>query len=409
MRVEMLNTGTELLLGAVVNTHLKFAAEELFPIGLRIARQTTVPDGPAIREAMAETFGRAEVLLVTGGLGPTTDDITRELTAELLGLPLVFDEEIMTVIAERFARRGMKMSERVGRQAMRPAEAKVLPNPHGTAVGLYLSPVNMSGVRSPHIFLLPGPPRELRPMMLDYVLPILRMLAPQGGETMRSYRISGLGESQVEEQVGEALLALGIELGYCARPGEVDVRVIGSAAQTVAAEEIIERELGPHIVSQGGASLEQVVVGQLTARGETMATAESCTGGGLADRITDVAGASSVFLAGYVTYSNEAKINAIGVDPALLAAHGAVSQLVANAMAEGALAKSGATYALSTTGIAGPGGGTPEKPVGTVHIALAKRGGETRGGRFKFPTDRGTFKDLVTQTALDLLRRELSA
>ena len=407
MRVEVLNTGTELLLGHVVNTHLKYLAEALFPLGLRIGRQVTVPDGEPIRAALAETLGRADVVFVTGGLGPTTDDVTREAVAELLGLELVQDAGVMAAIEARFARRGMQMSARNARQAQRPREAVVLANANGTAPGLYVPPLQG---RTPHLFLLPGPPRELKPMFEEAVLPILRGIVPQGAAMgMRNFRLSGLGESVVEERVGPALLALGIELGYCARPGEVDVRVIGAATELERAEEIIRAELGAHLVSQDCRELEQVAVDLLTARGETLATVESCTGGALADRVTNVPGASAVFVEGFVTYANEAKTRAAGVDPALIAAHGAVSREVAQAMAEGARRVTGADHALATTGIAGPGGGTAEKPVGTVFIALATKLGATVVEQHRFPTDRATFKQLVTQTALDLLRRTLVA
>lgn len=409
MQVEVLNTGTELMLGKVLNTHLKFFAEALFPLGLRVARQVAVPDGAPIRDALLETFGRADIVLITGGLGPTTDDVTRDIVSELLGLKLVHDEEIMHAIAERFARRGLKLSPRVALQALRPPEATVLPNAHGTAPGLYLPAMFEPGSRqSPHLFLLPGPPRELHPMFRDGVTPILRRIAPARPDVvMNTYRVVGLGESLVEEQIGEALLALGLELGYCARPGEVDVRTIGTAATLRRAEAIILERLGPQIVSRDDRSLETVLIDLLTARQETLATAESCTGGFLANELTNVAGASTVFRAGYVTYANEAKVATLGVDPALLAAHGAVSAPVAAAMAEGARRLSGSDHALATTGIAGPGGGTPEKPVGMVFIGLATKLGKTEVVRHAFPTDRLTFKELVAETALDLLRRTL--
>lgn len=406
MRVEVINTGTELLLGNVVNTHLKLIAEAVFPLGLRIERQITVPDGHAIREALEETFGRAEVVFVTGGLGPTTDDLTREITADLLGVELVHDDEIMRAITARFARRDLKMSARVALQALRPREAEVLPNAHGTAPGLYF-PANPDR-RSPHLFLLPGPPRELRPMFYGTVLPILeRILPPRPIMEMRTYRIAGLGESGVEELVGEALLALGLELGYCARPGEVDLRTIGSPEILDQARSIITAQLGPHIVSEDLRAIEQVVVDLLTARHETVATAESCTGGFLAHRLTNVPGASAVFVEGFVTYANHAKVRALGVAAAALAEHGAVSALVAQAMAEGARRAAGVDHALATTGIAGPGGGSEEKPVGTVFIALATTLGPTLVEKHCFPTDRETFKFLTTQTALNLLRQQL--
>lgn len=408
MIVEVLNTGSELLLGQVLNTHLKFMAEAMFPLGLRVERQVTVPDGPAIRDALVETFGRADVVLITGGLGPTTDDITRDVVAELLGLKLEHDEAIMQAITSRFARREMKMSPRVELQALRPREATVLTNDFGTAPGLFL-PANCGGKPSPHFFLLPGPPRELHPMFREKVLPILAVIAPPSAVAMRIYRVGGLGESLVEERVGEDLLALGIELGYCARPGEVDVRTIGSAELLDRAEAIIRERLGDHIVSLDERSLEKVVVDLLIERGATVATAESCTGGHLADRLTNVPGASAVFMEGFVTYANEAKVRALGVDAALIAEHGAVSEPVAAAMAEGARDRAGVEFALATTGIAGPGGGTEAKPLGTVFIGLAGKNCATQVKRFRFATDRETFKNLTTQTALDLLRRALSA
>ena len=403
MRVEVINTGSELLLGQVINTHLRTFAEALFPLGLRVLRQVTVPDGPAIGDALRESFPRADVVLVSGGLGPTTDDITREVTAELLGLELVFDDGIMRAIAERFARRGIVMGDRVRREAMCPRGATVLANANGTAPGLYFP----AGPQNPHVFLLPGPPRELIPMLRDLVVPLLRSLVPPSETGMRSWRVVGLGESNVEELVGEQLLALGVELGYCARPGEVDVRVIGLPAQLAAAESILQDKLGQHIAGEDQRPLEEVIVQALRERGETLATAESCTGGLLAHRITNIPGASEIYWQGFVTYANEAKTAALDVPAELIRQHGAVSHQVAVAMAKGALAKSGATYALSTTGIAGPGGGTPEKPVGTVYIALADRTQPPVVRRYNFPTDRATFKDLVTQTALDQLRLRL--
>jgi nicotinamide-nucleotide amidase len=404
MRVEVLNTGTELMLGGIVNTNFAAMAQDLFPAGLRIQRQVTVPDGEAIREALRETFGRADVVLVTGGLGPTTDDLTRDITADLLGLQLEHDAEVMRQIEERFARRGLRMTERVKLQALRPREATVLFNPHGTAPGLYF-PARAG--ETPHLFLLPGPPRELLPMMREQVVPMLAAMLP--GRTsmeMRTFRVVGLGESLVEHRVGEALLAMGLEVGYCARPGEVDLRLIGPPDLLPPAEKLVRERLGDHIFTADTRSLEQVVVATLTAREATLAVAESCTGGFIAHKLTNVPGASRVFLAGYVTYANDAKTAALGVPAALIAEHGAVSEPVARTMAEGALRASGAKYAVATTGIAGPDGGTAEKPVGTVFVALAGIG-TTVVQRHKFPTDRETFKHLTAQTALDLLLRRL--
>ncbi len=409
MIVEVLNTGSELLLGEVLNTHASWIGKRLFPLGLRVSRQTTVPDGPAIGEALAESSARAEILLVTGGLGPTTDDITREAAAELLGLPLAEDAGVREAIGLRLAARGIMLRERMLRQAMVPRGATVLPNNHGTAPGLYI-PANIAdGRKSPHLFLLPGPPRELRPMFEDSVLPLLGAIC--GGlvpRECRIYRVVGMGESEVEQAVGLRLSAdPTIEVGYCARPNEVDLRIIGLPDALNPAETAILEALGDKLVSRQGEEIEEWVVRRLIHLRRTVATAESCTGGLLAHRITNVPGASGVFRHGFVTYANEAKISDLGVGAELLAAHGAVSREVASAMAAGALRKGCADYALALTGVAGPGGGTVEKPVGLVFIALASRRAETVCREARFATDRETFKQLATQAALDMLRRAI--
>ena len=408
MRVVVINTGTEILLGDVVNTHLSFIAREIFPLALRVERQLSVPDGAAIGEALSDNLEQADIIFVTGGLGPTTDDITREITAELLRLELVLDPELEASITERLRTRGIRLTDRILRQAMVPRGAQVLPNEFGSAPGLYLGAGINPAIRSPHLFLLPGPPRELQPMFLQWVLPILRQIVSQDEPIgYRNYRIVGMGESYVEEAVGPQLLALtGLELGYCARMGEVDLRVIGSTAILTQADAIVRAKLAQFIFSTEREDLETVLIRELAARRATLAVAESCTGGFLAHRLTNVAGASEVFLAGFVTYSNAAKTAMLGVASALIEEHGAVSEPVARAMAKGALEKAAAQFALATTGIAGPGGGSPEKPVGTAYIALAG-GGETVVKHLFFPTDRETFKQLATQTALNLLRQRL--
>jgi nicotinamide-nucleotide amidase len=407
MKVEVINTGTELLLGTTLNTHLSFIAQELFALGLRIDRQTTVSDGDDIRVALLESLPRAEIIFVTGGLGPTTDDITREITAELLELPLLPDFTVLAHIKARFERRNLTLTERVYRQAQVPRGAEVLQNANGTAPGLYLTAI-WEG-RKVHLFLLPGPPRELKPMVRDQVIPILKRIAPQEtSHQLRTYHILGVGESNVEDLIGEELLAItGMELGYCARPGAVDIRCIGTPEMLEQAGAIIKGKLAANLVSEDDRSVEQVVVEHLIQSGAKLAIAESCTGGFISNRITNVPGASEVFLAGFVTYSNESKSRELGVPAELIAAHGAVSQEVAAAMAEGALRVSDADYAISTTGIAGPGGGSEAKPVGTVFTALARKGGPTKVRKLFYPTDRETFKSQVAQTALDQLRQAI--
>jgi nicotinamide-nucleotide amidase len=409
MTVEVLNIGTELLLGSVQNTHACWIARQIFPLGLRLARQTTVPDGPAIRDAVLEACDRAEVLFITGGLGPTTDDITREVVAELLGRKLQPDPAIRTHIEARLAASGYQLLERMLRQTMVPEGAEVLPNPNGTAPGLYIPIVSHPSWATPHLFLMPGPPRELQAMFSDFVMPRLRELsAGVLKKECRIYRVVGLGESAVEKVIGlELNKNPALEVGYCARPNEVDFRLIGSREDLDSLEPRVIQILGANLVSAQGEGMEEWIVGELRRHGLTLATAESCTGGLLASRITDVSGASEVFQEGFVTYSNSAKNQILGVPNTLIEAHGADSAEVARAMAEGAQKLAKAAFALSLTGIAGPGGGTPEKPVGLVHIALARPGSQTLLLEHRFSTDRVTFKQLATQSALDLLRREL--
>lgn len=411
LRLEVINTGSELLLGAAVNTHLAFLGRKLFEVGLRIERQTAVPDGRSIAEAMRESFRRCEILLVTGGLGPTSDDITRDLAAELLGVPLEVDVTVLKKLGEYYQRFGRPTTPQIERQALVPQGGEVLPNAFGTAPGLYLPPRPHGAGFSPHIFLLPGPPRELRPMVVDQLLPRLeRIRAAKGGAlpAMRTFRIFGLGESQVEQLVGDALLALpDLELGYCARSGEVDLRLIGPHATVERGSALVRAEPGLHgfIVSENGEELEEVVIRRLRERGQTIATAESCTGGALANRLTNVPGSSQAFLAGPVVYSNAAKESLLGVPSALLAEHGAVSEPVAASMARQVRERCGTDYGLSTTGLAGPGGASKDKPAGTLYFALAGPDGTVEvKHRVLHVTDRESFKYLATQCALNLLR-----
>ncbi|MBV8900223.1 MAG: competence/damage-inducible protein A [Verrucomicrobia bacterium] len=403
-RLELLNTGTELLFGSVLNTHLSYLGQQLFSLGLRIQRQTTVPDGYAIRDAILEAASRSDALLITGGLGPTSDDVTRDIVAELTNRPLEYVEPIFEKIRARFDRRGLRMSERISRQAYVPRGATVLDNDFGTAPGLYVPATE----QLPYMFLLPGPPRELRPMFEAKVVPLLRGLTAETDLQAIVYRTSGLGESYLEEMVGKDLEALpGIEVGYCARVGEVDLRLIGGAKTLAEADRLAREKLGDYIVTTEAKELEEVVVQRLTECRASLATAESCTGGHLADRLTNVPGASAVLLEGHVTYSNAAKESTLSVPRHLLETVGAVSEEVAAAMAEGVRTRANADFGLSTTGIAGPGGGTEAKPVGTVFIGLAEKGGKTRVEKHFFPSDRPTFKQMVSQYALNLLRRRL--
>jgi nicotinamide-nucleotide amidase len=405
MRVEIINTGTELLLGRVTNTHLGYLGQSLLGLGLRVERQVTVPDGVAIAEAIEAAMARAEIIIVTGGLGPTTDDITREAVAETFGKKLIFHQEILDDIATKFASRKLVVNEMQRRQAMVPEGGTVLPNPNGTAPGLIVENDKTVAV------ILPGPPRELRPMWESAALPWLRKrfadrLPPVHEATLR---LIGTGESKVQPLIEPDVHAFDpIEVGYCARPGEVDLRLIAPDASRLEKAVALARErLASHIYAEGIETMEQVVVRLARAARKTVATAESCTGGEVASRITDVSGSSEMFHYGWVTYANLAKMSELGVPAKLLEQHGAVSPEVARAMAEGALERSGADIAVAVTGIAGPMGGTPEKPVGLVYFGLAVKGGKTESHQRNLSQIRATFKYMAAQVALDLARRAL--
>ena len=454
MNIELINTGSELLLGRVLNTHQQWICRRLADRGSVVARQVVVPDlARDIQQAVREALDRADLVIVTGGLGPTSDDITRDLIAQLLGKKLVRDEAVFTHIKNYFAARNRPMPANNDVQALVPEGAVVLPNPNGTAPGLAMrveqnedgtlemedgrhllptlspllaDPQRGEGGKPPSILhppssrskkwlvMLPGPPRELRPMFDAAVMPLLEREFPQRTPFVcRTLRTNGIGESAVQEKIKrplETLVAAGLDIGYCARAGQVDVRLTASgtdAAHVVReAEALVQTILSANIYGFDDDIIETVVVRLLAGQKKTLALAESCTGGGIANRITNVPGASEVFLGGVVSYCNAAKEKFLDVRAGSLAAHGAVSEAVAREMAEGAREKFGADFALAVTGIAGPGGGTADKPVGMVYIALAGAFGRVVERRFN-AYERATFKELTGQQALEMLRQRL--
>jgi nicotinamide-nucleotide amidase len=405
MRLELINTGTELMLGYTINTHPAWIARRLASIGIRIARQTTVADDRAeMRQTLADALDRSDVVILTGGLGPTADDFTRDVTAELLGRTLVRDDSVAAAIADRFARRNISMPETVLVQALVPQGAHILANRNGTAPGLCLEH------NGKLVILLPGPPRELQPMFDEFVIPLLQQRHPAATPLVcRVFKVAGMPESTVEERVAPAMTdCADVELGYCARMGEVEVRIVASTSSRAdTAEKRIRAALGDNIFGVDTERLEDVVVRQLATAGRTIAVAESCTGGLIAHRITNVSGSSAVFLAGHCTYSNEAKVRDLGVNKLTLAQYGAVSEATAREMATGVRQRTGADTGIAVTGIAGPTGGTPDKPVGLVFIALATPQ-QTVVRRHVLTFDRETFKSYVSQLALDMVRRSLA-
>ena len=418
MNIELINTGSELMLGQVLNTHQQWICRRLADHGYVVTRQVAVADAARdVLGAIQEALSRADLVITTGGLGPTSDDITRDLIAELLGKKLREDAAVLANVEAFFAARRRQMPAKTRVQALVLEGALVLPNAHGTAPGMVVevcpNPFRVNH-RTSWLVMLPGPPRELRPMFDEQALPLIKEKIRLESEFVsRTLKTTGLGESVVEERIAgplQPLAGAGLEIGYCARTGEVDLRLAArgvEAKKTVEeAERVVRSLLGHHIFGAGDDQLETVIVKLLAERKQTLALAESCTGGYIANRVTNVPGASAVLIAGLVTYSNEAKQRFLGVSPETLARHGAVSESVAREMAEGARRETGADYALAVTGIAGPGGGTSDKPVGTVFLALA-------AGHHTFVLnpvnryDRETFKYVTSQQALELLRRRL--
>jgi nicotinamide-nucleotide amidase len=416
VNVELINTGSELMLGRVLNTHQQWLCSRLADLGYVVTRQVAVADtGLDIQQALRESLDRAELVITTGGLGPTSDDITRDLVAQLLGKKLHEDPHALINIERFFSARKRTMPASTRVQAMVPEGAIVLHNAHGTAPGLAMKVEGGNpSARAQWLIMLPGPPRELRPMFTELVVPLLQRELPMEAEFVcRTVRTTGIGESLVQEKIiglVGPLVGKGLEIGYCARVGEVDVRLcargVNAAALVRDGEAIVRETLAKQIFGEGDDLLETVIVRLLTKQNKTLALAESCTGGGIANRITNVPGASVVLLAALVTYSNEAKQRFIGVQSETLAQHGAVSEPVAREMAEGARRETNADFALSVTGIAGPGGGSEAKPVGTVFIALASGQGTVVLKQFN-PYDRETFKFATTNQALEMLRRAL--
>ncbi|HSM12843.1 MAG TPA: competence/damage-inducible protein A [Thermoanaerobaculia bacterium] len=408
MRAAILAVGTELLSVDRVDSHSLRLAARLERHGVDLVRKAVVADDEGeIAAEIAAALERADLLIVTGGLGPTADDLTREGCARALGLRLVEDPAVWEAIHRRFASFGRTPSENNRRQALVPEDASVLANARGTAPGLRLE----SGGRT--LFLLPGVPHELEELVERELEPWLAARS-SGGTERRSLRVAMRPESEVDRQLEPAYGEFGREsITVLASPGEVRVRfaAVGPEAERGARLNAMEarlRELlGAAVFGAGEEeTLEAVVGALLAARGWTLATAESCTGGLVAERLTRVPGSSGWFPGGVVAYSNRVKTDLAGVDPELFAAHGAVSEPVARALAEGVRRRFAADLGIGITGIAGPGGGSAEKPVGTVHLALAAADG-TRHRALRLPGDRERVRTIAAQAALEMVRRWL--
>jgi nicotinamide-nucleotide amidase len=434
MKAEVITIGDELLRGEIVDSNKAFLSDRLLSLDIETHYHASVRDVP---EDMVDAFHRAaeraDVVLVSGGLGPTRDDLTAEVLAQAFGRELRLDEQALSEIRAFFARVGREMTENNASQAYFPEGAEVLANPIGTAPGFMLEVVQAGRRRqvsrsepeasgggplqkATAFFCLPGVPREMMRMMDEQVLP--RVAARQSSRSAgvvraRLLRTFGIGESALDAELADIAASGSVTLGFRTAFPDNYLRPVARAASAAQADALLDRtceairaRLGAIVYGEGEEAMEQVVGRLLRERGVRVAVAESCTGGLIAEKITDVPGSSAYFLGGVVAYADAAKHALLGVPEALLAQHGAVSDAVARAMAEGARARFAADLAVATTGISGPGGGSEAKPVGLVHLALADARG-THSDRFVFPLDRTRHRQITAQVALDWIRRRL--
>jgi len=411
MTAEIFSVGTELLLGDIVNTNAAFLSKGLANLGIAVYNQSTVGDNvDRLLLLLESAFAKADMVIASGGIGPTQDDITKVAAALYFGRKLVTHDESLQRIKKLFI--GRKMCEQVHRNAIIPEGCDVLPNDHGCAPGIVIE----EGGKL--LILLPGPPHEMEPMFLSYVVPILRKKT-DGIFLSRTLKIIGTGECEVESLLRDLIdTQTNPTIAPYAKMGEVHLRLTASAPDENSAKKLINpvadeiySRLSPNIYGEDDDDLAAIVVDMLKSQNLTVATAESCTGGLVASALVSVPGCSDVFCQGMITYANDAKISRLGVDAHLLKKHGAVSPQVAAAMAEGAAQTSGTSLGLSTTGIAGPGGGTLEKPVGLVYVGLCRQVSaseySTKTASFRLSGCRNEIRIRAANMALDMLRREV--
>ena len=403
---EILSVGTELLLGDIVNTNAQFLSQELAKLGINVYIETTVGDNPArLAAAYRDGFARADLIITTGGLGPTDDDLTKEVAAEVFGRRLVEDADSLAALERHFAKSASKITANNFKQALIPEGATVLPNANGTAPGCMLE------ADGKILIMLPGPPNECVPMFLDEVAPRLKKYT-DSVFVSRVLHLVGIGESAAETAIKDMLDAqTNPTIAPYAKTSEAILRITSKAANETEAAKLIEpvaqelyARLGPYIYGEGDTTLAETVVRLLIAKNLTIACAESCTGGLLTSAMVDIAGSSAALLEGAVTYANAAKVQRLGVQAETLAAHGAVSPQTAKEMAEGIAKTSGADIGISTTGIAGPDGGTAEKPVGLVYVGLSYNG-RTDVLELNLTGNRRKVRERAVVHALDMLRK----
>lgn len=409
MKAEILAVGTELLLGDILNTNAQFLAQELASLGIEVYYQTVVGDNPKrLEDTIFHAFSRADLIITTGGLGPTEDDLTKETAAKYFDEKLVLDEKALAQIDKFFKRIGREMTENNVKQAMVPEHhGVVLYNENGTAPGIIIEK------NGKMIVMLPGPPKETVPMFLNQVKPYLAK-KQEVTFVSRILRVAGVGESAMETEVKDLIDAqTNPTIAPYAKDGEAILRITARAKDEAEANrlidpvaEVLRERLGHAVYAEGETDMETVTAELLLEKNKTLAAAESCTGGMIVSSLIEYAGISKVLLEGCVTYSNDAKMRRLGVKAETLEKYGAVSPETAAEMAEGIARTSGADIGLATTGVAGPDGGTPEKPVGLVYIAL-HYDGKTKVKEFRFAGKRNKIRERAAYAALDWLRRTL--
>jgi len=409
LSAEIIAIGSELLTPQFKDTNSLYLTEHLNAIGIPVVMKTIVGDDENyLEDAVRHSLDRSPILIAIGGLGPTEDDITRKVVARVLQRQLVLNDEILAKLQRRFKARGVDMPSNNARQALVPTGADILQNNNGTAPGLWMK------AEKNHVILLPGPPSELKPMFEASCLPRLHELAGGVALARCMFRTAGLPESILDARIAPIYKKYkNPETTVLAKPGQVEVRLTAHGKNKEEAQSIlkdlaeqIDQELDDFIFARSEQSLEEVVGMFLVMKNATIATAESCTGGMVAERLTDVPGSSRYFMSGLICYSNESKMELAGIPPLLLEMQGAVSAEVARGLAEGIRLRAATTIGVGVTGIAGPDGGSAEKPVGTVHIAVAHPAG-TEHRQFLFPGDRERVRWQASQAALDMVRREL--
>lgn len=406
---EIIAIGSELLTPTRTDTNSLWLTEKLNEIGIEVMLKTIVGDDKLrLEETIRDAVKRSDIVISTGGLGPTEDDITRTISAKAIDRELVYHDEIEADLRERFKRWGRDMPETNKRQAFVIEGAEILPNPNGSAVGMSVE------IGEKFFVILPGPPRENQPMFLDFVLPKLRESAGKIFVKRKILRVSGIGESAVDEAIAPIYQSYeAVDTSILFNKSEIEIHLTAKADTEENAAEILEElaqkiveKLGIAVFATNGELMEEIVGEMLKLSGKTLSIAESCTGGLISQRLTDISGSSAYFIESAITYANEAKIKTLNVAPKIIETYGAVSKEVAEAMAKGMREKSGTDYAISVTGIAGPMGGTEEKPVGLIFVGYADST-QVKSFKITLPGDRFLIRWRASQAALDYLRRQI--